>query len=289
MRRARRTLRRSPGSWRADAAVPAGRPVRVCRGPRVIQQMPRGARHARIVVVGVCMEADRIEPIFAINKSSTCSSSSATRRRSSPPRCTTGGGPDRGAPLITGTVGVEGVAARSTRWPTRPPRQDPRRTLARLRGDPVMIRGIHHTAISTPNLDRAWRFYRDLLGLRVAATSRGRSAPRWPTASPPARVVARAVMLQAGNAFVELFQYETPAPRRAIRAGRWRPRHHAPLPRRHRPRREYERLRAAGMTFHCPPQISAGCAQRTDRPRRQRHRTGRKCASRTTPIALRGP
>lgn len=30
-----------------------------------------------------------------------------------------------------------------------------------------MIRGIHHTAISTPDLERALAFYRDLLGLRV--------------------------------------------------------------------------------------------------------------------------
>jgi len=31
-----------------------------------------------------------------------------------------------------------------------------------------MIRGIHHTAISTGDLDRALKFYRDLLGFEVA-------------------------------------------------------------------------------------------------------------------------
>ena len=30
-----------------------------------------------------------------------------------------------------------------------------------------MIRGIHHTALSTPNLDRMLAFYRDLLGFEV--------------------------------------------------------------------------------------------------------------------------
>ena len=30
-----------------------------------------------------------------------------------------------------------------------------------------MIRGIHHTAISTPDIDRAIAFYRDLLGFEV--------------------------------------------------------------------------------------------------------------------------
>ena len=36
-----------------------------------------------------------------------------------------------------------------------------------------MIRGIHHTAISTGDLDRALEFYRDLLGFEVAG---GRAA-----------------------------------------------------------------------------------------------------------------
>ena len=37
--------------------------------PGIIQQMLEGApKAARIVVVGVCMEKDHIEPIFAINK-----------------------------------------------------------------------------------------------------------------------------------------------------------------------------------------------------------------------------
>jgi catechol 2,3-dioxygenase-like lactoylglutathione lyase family enzyme len=31
---------------------------------------------------------------------------------------------------------------------------------------PFMIRGIHHTAISTADIERSLRFYRDLLGLR---------------------------------------------------------------------------------------------------------------------------
>ena len=62
-------------------------------------------------------------------------------------------------------------------------------------------------------------------------------------------------MLRAGNAYVELFQYETPSPRPGSPS---------------RPvcdhglthicldvtdlDAEYERLRAAGMRFHCPPQ-----------------------------------
>ncbi len=119
-----------------------------------------------------------------------------------------------------------------------------------------MIRGIHHTAISTPNLERALAFYRDLLGLEVVLDG------GWPVGSEAADKItnlkdssARLVMLKAGNAIIEIFQYESPPPKHGD------------------PRRpvcdhgithicldvtdlesEYERLKAAGMTFHCPPQ-----------------------------------
>lgn len=119
-----------------------------------------------------------------------------------------------------------------------------------------MIRGIHHTAISTPNLDRALAFYRDLLGFGVVFEF------GWPSGTEIADRItglrdssARAVMLRAGNAIIELFEYASPTPRPGD------------------PRRpvadhgithlcldvkdldgEYARLRAAGMSFHCPPQ-----------------------------------
>ena len=119
-----------------------------------------------------------------------------------------------------------------------------------------MIRGIHHTAISTGHLDNALAFYRDLLGFRVVFEF------GWPIGSEIADKIsglkqssARAVMLQAGNAIIELFQYTSPTPRPGD------------------PQRpvsdhgishicvdvtgldaEYERLKAAGMKFHCPPQ-----------------------------------
>jgi len=119
-----------------------------------------------------------------------------------------------------------------------------------------MIRGVHHTAISTPNLERALRFYRDLLGFRVVFEF------GWPTGTEVADRItalhdssARAVMLRTGNVVIELFEYSSPRPRPAD------------------PRRpvgdhgithicldvtdldaEYARLSAAGMAFHCPPQ-----------------------------------
>jgi catechol 2,3-dioxygenase-like lactoylglutathione lyase family enzyme len=123
-----------------------------------------------------------------------------------------------------------------------------------------MIQGIHHTAISTGDLDRALRFYRDLLGFEEVFSS------AWEVGSEDVdRIVglkdssARVVMLKAGNACIELFQYETPRPK----PGEAR-----------RPvcdhgithlclqvtdiDAEYERLKAAGMLFHCPPQAQSG-------------------------------
>ena len=119
-----------------------------------------------------------------------------------------------------------------------------------------MIRGIHHTAISTGNLERALGFYRDLLGFEVVLEF------AWPKGTEPADQItgldssaAKVAMLRAGNAFVELFEYEAPGP--------------APGD----PTRpvcdhgithialdvtdidaEYARLSEAGMIFHCPPQ-----------------------------------
>jgi catechol 2,3-dioxygenase-like lactoylglutathione lyase family enzyme len=119
-----------------------------------------------------------------------------------------------------------------------------------------MIRGIHHTAISTPDLQRALGFYRDLLGLEVLFEG------GWPTGTEVADSItglrgssAKQAMLKAGNAMIELFEYQTPPPCPA------------------EPERpvcdhglthicldvtdldaEYARLKAAGMVFHCPPQ-----------------------------------
>jgi catechol 2,3-dioxygenase-like lactoylglutathione lyase family enzyme len=127
-----------------------------------------------------------------------------------------------------------------------------------------MIRGVHHTAISTGNLERALAFYRDLLGFRVL------SEFAWPVGTETADKItalrdssARVVMLHAGNAVIELFEYTSPTPRPSD------------------PQRpvsdhgithicldvkdldaEYERLTAAGMRFHCPPQ-DLGAAKTT--------------------------
>jgi catechol 2,3-dioxygenase-like lactoylglutathione lyase family enzyme len=104
------------------------------------------------------------------------------------------------------------------------------------------------------------RFYRDLLGFEEVFSSEWkRGAEMADRITGLENSSARLVMLKADNACIEIFQYSSPAakpgdPRRPacdhgithlclnvddIEA-------------------EYERLRAAGMTFHCPPQSMGG-------------------------------
>jgi catechol 2,3-dioxygenase-like lactoylglutathione lyase family enzyme len=118
-----------------------------------------------------------------------------------------------------------------------------------------MIRGIHHTAISTGDLERSLAFYRDLLGFEPVLDF------QWPEGTENMNrthqldeTAGRVVLLRAGNAMLEIFEYETPTP----------------LPRDASRRlcdhglihfcldvddveAEYARLSAAGMAFHCPP------------------------------------
>ena len=71
---------------------------------------------------------------------------------------------------------------------------------------------LHHVAISTPDADRLVAFYRDLLGFGVVysgAWSRGSAAADALTALEGSS--ARQVMLRAGNAYLELFEFSSPA------------------------------------------------------------------------------
>ena len=118
-----------------------------------------------------------------------------------------------------------------------------------------MIHAIHHTAISTGDLERSIDFYTNLLGFELI------SRFDWDRGSKVADAVtglrgsaASAAMLKLGNAFVEIFEYSSPAPRRSDPD---RPvcdhgfTHIALLVT--DMDAEYERLTAAGMRFHCAP------------------------------------
>ena len=79
-----------------------------------------------------------------------------------------------------------------------------------------MIHGIHHTAISSGDIERSLHFYRDLLGFEEVFKL------NWEVGTKTLDDItgltdssARVVMLKAGNACVELFEYATPAPKLA--------------------------------------------------------------------------
>jgi catechol 2,3-dioxygenase-like lactoylglutathione lyase family enzyme len=127
-----------------------------------------------------------------------------------------------------------------------------------------MIHGIHHVAVATNDADRLLAFYRDLIGFEVVADY------SWDVGNTAADQIndlestaARSIMLRNGNAYFEIFQYSSPEPSEGDRR-----------------RRvcdpgithicldvsdlsyEFERLSAAGMEFHCPPQ-NAGAGVKT--------------------------
>jgi glyoxylase I family protein len=123
-----------------------------------------------------------------------------------------------------------------------------------------MIKGFHHAAISTPDLQRCIDFYTNTIGGEVAWTF------GWPAGTPEADQVtdlqnsaADAAMLKIGDTFLEVFQFTSPPPQQQDET---RPvnKHgithiclevadiHG----------EYERLQAAGMVFNCPPQTQDG-------------------------------
>lgn len=123
-----------------------------------------------------------------------------------------------------------------------------------------MLKCFHHAAISTPDLERSVRFYRDLFGCTVVREF------GWPAGIPEADALtglrdsaARAVMLKLGDSYLEIFEFSSPTPKPGDPA---------------RPacdhgithicievkdsQAEYARLKAAGMAFHSPPQPQDG-------------------------------
>jgi catechol 2,3-dioxygenase-like lactoylglutathione lyase family enzyme len=119
-----------------------------------------------------------------------------------------------------------------------------------------MLNAIHHTAISTGDLDRLIRFYRDLLGFEVErefSWDKGIEIADKITGLKDSS--SKAAMLKLGDFRLELFQFSSPVPKVSDI---------------NRPvcdhglthlaftvsdlDAEYERLLSSGMIFHCPPQ-----------------------------------
>ena len=122
-----------------------------------------------------------------------------------------------------------------------------------------MIRGIHHVAVHVRDLDRMVRFYEQAFGFEVVGEKFG-----WRDDSTIDRIVdvpgsaARGVMMRAGTAYLELFEFSAPAPvsTRPLQ----------PFDKGYTHfcvdvtdiEKEYERLKSLGMTFGSPGPIDAG-------------------------------
>lgn len=123
-----------------------------------------------------------------------------------------------------------------------------------------MITGIHHTAISTPDLARAIDFYRDLMGfdLIMQHEQPPGDCDQEELMRLPGVSYASAV-LRKGHSMIELFEFAAPKPAASDPA---RPVcdhgithfcfHVDDLV------AEVQRLEAAGMEFHCVPKYSHG-------------------------------
>jgi catechol 2,3-dioxygenase-like lactoylglutathione lyase family enzyme len=79
-----------------------------------------------------------------------------------------------------------------------------------------MLVGLHHTALSTPDVERLAAFYRDHFGFAPAfdfAWDETNAAFQRTHAAPQTR--GRVVMLERGASRLEIFEYQKPAPRPA--------------------------------------------------------------------------
>jgi glyoxylase I family protein len=79
-----------------------------------------------------------------------------------------------------------------------------------------MIRGIHHIAMHTPNFDRMVRFYGEAFGFKpVAPEMQWQNQRAMDKGMGVEGSAGRLLMLQAGNCYLEMFEFSAPRARNA--------------------------------------------------------------------------
>jgi catechol 2,3-dioxygenase-like lactoylglutathione lyase family enzyme len=124
-----------------------------------------------------------------------------------------------------------------------------------VNADPPAIKAIDHVGLSTADIARSIHFYHDLLGMEVTEQEEIENKPDYDHIFALKNVKAKSAMLRLGSMQIELFEFERPRGKA--------PDLNQPV---NNPRiyhicfevtdiqKEYERLKAAGVPFHYPPQ-----------------------------------
>lgn len=124
-----------------------------------------------------------------------------------------------------------------------------------VHAEPPTIKAIDHVGLSTADIARSIHFYRDLLGMELTEQEEVENNPLYDHIFALKNVKAKSAMLRLGTMQIELFEFERPRGKA--------PDLSQPV---NNPRiyhicfevsdiqKEYERLKAAGVPFHYPPQ-----------------------------------
>ena len=123
-----------------------------------------------------------------------------------------------------------------------------------------MIQGMNHVGLSVPNLDRSIGFYRDVLGMELVVRTKF-EGERIEKIVGLQGAQGQVALLRLGSLQLELFEFSNPTPQRSEPD---RPVCHHGIS--HfciqvkDIQGEYDRLKAAGVRFHCPPQFGRTAA-----------------------------
>ena len=75
------------------------------------------------------------------------------------------------------------------------------------------VNGVHHVAVSVPDLEAAEDFYVNLLGLEKVVRWDFEASDVGDRVTGLKEAAAKTLMIRAGNLYLELFEYTSPAPR----------------------------------------------------------------------------